>query len=125
MKDVFFILALFVTVLTGCQAGFYDCFTNDDCKDERLCCSITPALGKRNIQGRQIPPDWDGTVHYCLPWKNENATWCSLHLQYTTTAQNYHGLCPCGPGLQCTPTDLLDEKFYPKDRFGKCTPVSK
>ncbi|KAL3866825.1 hypothetical protein ACJMK2_044086 [Sinanodonta woodiana] len=100
--------------------GLIQCLNNTDCGNERLCCSITPALGRR----RQFDGlDPDGNVHYCLPWKDEHAAWCELHHQYSPDAPNYYGLCPCGPGLVCTPTHELDEKYYPRDIFGKCTPV--
>ena len=62
-------------------------------------------------------------VHYCLPYKNENAAWCELRMQYSPETPNYLGICPCGPGLKCTPTTELNPQHYPRDRFGKCTPV--
>ncbi|KAL4228402.1 hypothetical protein ACF0H5_011450 [Mactra antiquata] len=131
MDNLKFIFLLFATLasIQVLQAtdlsNFYKCMVNTDCGDERLCCSYTAALGRRNIQGRQLPPDWDGMVHYCLPWKNENATWCDLKLQYSEAAPNYLGLCPCGPGLRCEPTTELDPHWYPRDRYGKCVQVTE
>ncbi|XP_046559991.1 uncharacterized protein LOC124269005 [Haliotis rubra] len=92
------------------------CRTNADCNNTALCCSITPALGRR----RQLFPL---EVNYCLPYKAIDAPWCSLRLQYSDAALNYHGLCPCGPGLKCSPSDDLDPKYYPRDRYGKCVSV--
>lgn len=99
------------------------CEKNQDCVDPSLCCSITPALGKRFLD---YPGnlDKDFMVHYCLPYKTENATWCTFKLQYSPEIPNYHGLCPCGPGLKCTPTTDLDPKYYPRDKFGKCTKIN-
>ena len=97
--------------------------TNDDCGNPEVCCSYTPALGKRQPQGRELPTDWDGMVHYCLPWKNENSTWCSLNLQFVEESEYYVGLCPCRPGFKCAPTTELDEDSYPRDSYGKCVSV--
>ncbi|KAH3830183.1 hypothetical protein DPMN_103422 [Dreissena polymorpha] len=104
-------------------SNLYHCNTNEHCNNTQLCCSYTPALGKRSAQGRQVPPDWDGMVHYCLPWKGIDAMWCELGQQYSPDTEYYNGLCPCGPGLKCTPTHELDPRYYPRDRFGKCTSV--
>ncbi|KAK3087708.1 hypothetical protein FSP39_009449 [Pinctada imbricata] len=90
------------------------CLRNEDCGHaDRLCCSVTPSLGKRQV-------DANFMVHYCLPYKTENATWCDLHLQYSPEQPFYLGLCPCGPGLTCGPTDELNPKYYPRERYGKC-----
>ncbi|XP_052796868.1 uncharacterized protein LOC128229180 [Mya arenaria] len=103
--------------------SFYHCNTNNHCNNTNLCCSYTPALGRRSPSDRQVPPDWDGMVHYCLPWKTEEAPWCSLRLQFSPDAEYYTGLCPCGPGLRCEPSDELDPHSYPPSRYGKCVTV--
>ncbi|CAC5421950.1 unnamed protein product [Mytilus coruscus] len=97
------------------------CETNEDCVDPSLCCSIAPLIvGKRLLDGNL---DKNYMLHYCMPYKNESATWCHLRLQYSPEIPNYHDFpngCPCAPGLKCTPsTDL--PLHYPKDRYGKCT----
>ncbi|XP_022328183.2 uncharacterized protein LOC111127345 [Crassostrea virginica] len=108
-------VSLFLSCLVPVIVGY--CMVNEDCGDvDRLCCSITPALGKRQL-------DSNFMVHYCLPYKNENATWCSLNVQHSPEIQNYYSLCPCGPGLRCTPTTELDPHSYPRHRYGKCTHV--
>lgn len=99
----------------------HHCYVNSECNGENLCCSYTAVLGRRSVHVNAFPPD--GMVHYCLPYKNENATWCDLRLQYATDITHYVGLCPCGPGLKCTPTEDLDSKYYPRDRYGKCTKI--
>ncbi|XP_052673699.1 uncharacterized protein LOC128155861 [Crassostrea angulata] len=110
MRGLAFLLSYLIPVIMGY------CMVNEDCGDiDRLCCSITPALGRR----RQVDSDFN--VHYCLPYKNENATWCSLHIQHSPEIPNYHALCPCGPGLRCTPTTELDPHWYPRNVYGKCT----
>ncbi|XP_025077690.1 uncharacterized protein LOC112554226 [Pomacea canaliculata] len=104
------------------------CLKNDDCDDlEHKCCSITPLLGKREVKGASatasdVGGEWYPYVHYCLPYKAADAPWCDLDLQYSTDSPNYFGLCPCGPGLRCIPTEDLDPKWYPRERFGKCAP---
>ena len=97
------------------------CDRNEDCIHPLLCCSITPALGKRGLHDHHNNLDKDFNIHYCLPYKNEHATWCELRLQYSPDIPNYHALCPCAPGLICSPTTELNPKYYPRDRFGKCT----
>ncbi|XP_076465007.1 uncharacterized protein LOC143296899 isoform X2 [Babylonia areolata] len=95
------------------------CQANEDCGDtRRVCCSITPALGKR-----QLGHDFYPFVHYCLPYKTEDNPWCDLRMQYSPLSPNYKGLCPCGPGLKCMPTEELDPRYYPRDRYGKCSPA--
>ncbi|KAK6171979.1 hypothetical protein SNE40_018392 [Patella caerulea] len=94
------------------------CRTNADCNNTNvLCCSITPALGKRQI-------DFPVYVKYCLPYKIESAPWCDLRLKYDPTTPNYYGLCPCGPGLKCLPSNELNPTHYPPERFGKCKPAA-
>ncbi|KAK7116574.1 hypothetical protein V1264_002235 [Littorina saxatilis] len=101
--------------------GRINCMTNSDCSDlQHKCCSITPAFGKRQLEtGTNFYP----YVHYCLSYKTADNPWCDLRDQYSPLASNYKGLCPCGPGFKCAPSGDLDPGRYPRDRFGKCTPV--
>ncbi|ESP01314.1 hypothetical protein LOTGIDRAFT_157492 [Lottia gigantea] len=94
------------------------CRTNSDCPNiKQQCCSITPSLGKRQAM-------FPVFVKYCLPYKVETAPWCELRLQYNSTTPNYHGLCPCAPGLRCSPSTELNNDHYPRERFGKCKPIA-
>ncbi|XP_041372342.1 uncharacterized protein LOC121385620 [Gigantopelta aegis] len=93
------------------------CRTNADCGNlAHVCCSITPAFGKRQLG---FPVE----VNYCLRYKTESAPWCSLRLQHSAEKLNYHGLCPCRPGLVCMPSAGLDPTVYPPSRYGKCVAV--
>ncbi|XP_021365790.1 uncharacterized protein LOC110458432 [Mizuhopecten yessoensis] len=102
------------------------CETNAECGHPLLCCSITPAFGKRHlgVPNKRQNLDKDFNVHYCLPYKDINATWCTIGTDYSVDSVNFHGLCPCRPGLVCAPTTDLDPHWYPRDRYGKCVPAS-
>lgn len=60
--------------------------------------------------------------HECLPYKQQNASYCFLRQQYSPEKSHYSGYsggCSCELGLTCTPTN---ETTLVVPRFGKCTP---